>query len=273
MDEQLASPRDNLLYWLFLTVGVVLTLISFLSKAAPWNGLFLNVGATLISTSLLAFLYQHFGGRSLRTYLSDIRQSLTVAQRSFEIGVLNLWRERRLYPREHWGPFTAGATKEVWLLGIAALGYAEDAAFEAVVAAGTKKGCSYRFLILDPNSQYAKQIDQKEGGGGQVQGRISRACVRFQQIVSKHSSNLGKVEFKLYDDIPYVSLVRADQQMLITSYLSYLPGDDLPILHIQNAPNGIFSKYETHFTRLWNDAKQVTANEDSCNLPLAGNES
>jgi hypothetical protein len=261
MEEQHSSVQDAPLYLVLGIFGAFLIALSFVVRVtipdSIWVDLLLNIGATLVSTAGVAFLYQKFGSRELFRQITAMRQSLVMAQRGLELGVLEMWRERRHIPNDMWNKFTADAQNEVWLFGIAELGFAQDPTFHRIVSEGTTRGCRYRFMILDPNSGAAEEIDFKEGGGQQVQGRIRRSLLQFEAMQRQNAGKRGTVEIRVYSDTPRVSIVRSDNELLVTPYMAYLEGKACFTLRVQSVPTGTFAQYVHHFEETWKQARSL----------------
>jgi hypothetical protein len=262
MDNE-GARADKLLYWFFAALGGCMVFASFWIRTSDsesvWVDLLLNVGATLISTAVLAFLYQRFGSENLMRQITQMRNGLIIAERSVEVGLRDMWRERRHIPSQMWNSFTMKAQSEVWLLGVAELGFAEDSAFHDIVSGRTARGCNYRFLLLDPGSPVAEALDQKEGGGRQVQGRIRRALHEFELMRTGNAGKRGQIEIRLYAEPPQVSVVRSDDELLVTPYMMPLNGDSCLTMRVQRVPEGVFYKYIHHFESLWMSAQRHTA--------------
>jgi len=259
-NEHLAGKKDKLLYAFFGVSGAGMVLASFWIRTiypdSVWVDLLLNVGATLISTALLAFLYQRFGSENLIHQIAEMRRSLVIAQRSLELGLRDMWRERRHIPRDMWNTFTESAQSEVWLLAAAGEGFAHDPTFHRIVADGTARGCHYRFLVLDPTSTLAV------GAGQSVQGRIQSAIYQFQLMQEQNAGKRGQVEIRVYTEVPQVSIVRSDNELLVTLYMRPLVGDSCFTLHVENVSDGVFEQYVQHFEETWKSAHEPTVVTD-----------
>jgi hypothetical protein len=266
MEEKHLPAKDTLLYWTFAGFGAALVFLSFYLRTFPqgatWADLSLNVGATLISTAGISFLYQHFGSENLIRQIAEMRRSLIIAQRGLELGIRNMWRERRGIESSYWNTFTAPAQSEVWLLGVAEKGFAEDHTFRVIVSNGTARGCRYRFLLLDPDSAAAAEIDNKEKGAGALQGRIRGALRQFQNIQKENVGKRGSVQVRVYAAVPQVSVVRSDNELLVTPYISPLPGNSCFTMRIQIVDGGIFGHYLEHFETLWEGARELPVAAD-----------
>jgi len=101
----------------------------------------------------------------------------------------------------------------------------------------------------------AAELDRREGGGQQAQGRIRRALSQFQLMQEQNAGKKGSVEVRICTNAPRVSIVRSDNELLVTQYVPPLLGDSSFTFHLQNVPGGIFSQYLQHFEAVWNGAQ------------------
>jgi hypothetical protein len=251
--------KENILLYVFFIVSGTLFIISsftlrLLNIDSIWVDVLLNVGASLISTAGIAYLYQRFGTNSLSHHLELLLRNSSIAQRAMEFGIRDMWRERRHIPNDMWNSFTGSATSEVWLLGMAELGFAEDPKFHDIVSTGATRGCNYRFLLLDPDSDVAKDVDKREGGTGQLQGRIRLSIQKFGEMQAENQKKKGKVELRIHADVPQVSVIRSDDELLVTPYMYYRPGNSSFTLLIRNTSTGIYAHYVKFFNDVWEKA-------------------
>jgi hypothetical protein len=268
MDDDKYQKESPLLYLFFTVCGALLIITSFVVRAQKLNAVWadisvdvlLNVGASLIATAGVAYLYQRFGTNSLSYYLEKLLQNFTITQRAMDLGIKDMWRERRHIPNDMWNTFTGAATSEVWLMGMAELGFAEDPKFQEIVSNGTARGCNYRFLLLDPDSASVSEVDEREGGAGQLQGRIRLSIHKFSEMQVKNQKKKGKVEVRIYTNVPQVSIVRSDDEFLITPYMYYCPGNSSFTLLIHKTPDGISEHYVKFYNEIWKNAVPPTLN-------------
>jgi hypothetical protein len=264
MDNERFQKDNPLLFWFFIIAGILLIISSFLLRSwgidSIWIDVLLNVGASLIATAGIAYLYQRFGTNSLSYYLDQLLRNFSITQRTIELGILDMWRERRHIPNDMWNSFTEKASSEVWLLGMAELGFAEDPRFHKIVAEGAKRGCKFRFLLLDPDSDVVSVVDSREGGGDQLQGRIKRSVNQFRLLQVQNLRAKGKVEIRVHSNVPQVSIIRSDDEFLITPYMFFRPGNSSFTFRLRKTPKGISDHYEKFFEQLWSEAYPPTEN-------------
>ncbi len=258
--------KENILLYLFFIVSGALLIISsfvlrILSIDSIWVDVLLNVGASLISTAGIAYLYQRFGTNSLSHHLDLLLRSSKITQRVMDLGIQEMWRERRHIYSDMWNSFTEAGVSEVWLLGMAEAGFAHDEKFHKIVSNGTDQGCNYRFLLLDPNSQSAGEVDEKERKSG-LPGSIEGSIRQFLDMQKKNQNKKGKVELRIHSSTPQVSIVRSDDHLLVTPYMFYRNGDSSFTLHIHKTRDGIFDHYVEFFEKTWENAQTPKLDSD-----------
>lgn len=161
---------------------------------------------------------------------------------------------RGLIPRPKWNDTIRGCEETLWLYGMAELGYALDDEVPTILREAAGFCCDIRILLLDPEYNRIIDIDADEGSPpGTLSARIRAALARFQEI-SRCCD--GKVQIRVYDAPPNVSLVRGDNKMLVTPYLRFFVGSNSPSLELQYPDSGeMFERYTRHFRRTWDLAK------------------
>ncbi len=119
------------------------------------------------------------------------------------------YADRGLVTREQWNEIIHGATRELWLYGMAEYGYATDGDVPAILARATARGCQVRVLLLSPASPQSATIDRDEGHPpGTLAARAQAALARFA-LMRRKCGPLMRI--RVYDGYPTVSVVRGDQ--------------------------------------------------------------
>jgi hypothetical protein len=258
MDNDKFQKENPLLYLLFVMTGTLFIISSFVLRSLKldsiWLDVLLNVGATLVSTAGISYLYQRFGTNSLSHYLEELLRNFSITQRAMQLGIRDMWRERRHIPNNMWNTFTGTGVKEVWLMGMAEFGFSEDPKFKEIVLNGASRGCNFRFLLMDPNSPTVTEVDNKEGGNKQLHGRIKGALRGFGEMQSLAKSMKGKVELRVHSNVPQVSIIRSDDDLLVTPYMFYRPGNSSFTMHVYKTSEGIFDHYIKFFDDVWENA-------------------
>lgn len=158
---------------------------------------------------------------------------------------------RGLISREQWNGIIRGAADELWLYGMAELGYSSDDAVPGILADAAAGGCRVRILLLDPDCPAASDVDADEGSpAGTLPARIRASLHRFLEM-----SRPG-IEVRTYGTHPTASIVRGDGEMLVTPYLRYTLGSNSPTFGFTagSAPE-MWERYRKHFESMWKNSK------------------
>lgn len=164
------------------------------------------------------------------------------------------YADRGLVTRQQWNAIIRDATRELWLYGMAEYGYATDDAVPRILAHAARRGSRPRILLLNPGSQITEAIDRDEGHpAGTLAARITAALARFRQMRRACGT---RMQIRVYDEYPTVSVVRGDDAMLVTPYLRFFIGSNSPTFEFRadQAPK-MFTRYARHFENTWNLAK------------------
>ena len=164
------------------------------------------------------------------------------------------YADRGLVSREHWNGIIHGASRELWLYGMAEYGYATDGDVPAILARATARGCQVRVLLLNPASPESIAIDRDEGHPpGTLAARTQAALSRFALMRRRCGP---RMRVRVYDGYPTVSVVRGDDTMLVTPYLRFSIGSNSPTFEFRarEAPK-MFTRYTRHFESTWTNAE------------------
>jgi transcriptional regulator with XRE-family HTH domain len=164
------------------------------------------------------------------------------------------YADRGLVTREQWNRIIRGATRELWLYGMAEYGYAIDADVPSILQQATARGCRVRVLLLNPGSAVSAAIDQDEGHPpGTLAARTRAALARFGAMRRRCGPGM---RIRVYDEHPTVSVVRGDDAMLVTPYMRFFIGSNSPTFEFKarEAPK-IFARYTRHFAATWTNAE------------------
>jgi transcriptional regulator with XRE-family HTH domain len=164
------------------------------------------------------------------------------------------YADRGLVTRQQWNTIIRDAAIELWLYGMAEFGYATDDAVPGILARATARGCRVRILLLNPESQITEAIDRGEGHPpGTLAARTTAALARFGQMRQACGT---RMQIRVYDEHPTVSVVRGDDAMLVTPYLRFFIGSNSPTFEFRadQAPK-MFTRYARHFENTWKLAK------------------
>ncbi|HEX3956609.1 MAG TPA: hypothetical protein VHZ03_08250, partial [Trebonia sp.] len=156
--------------------------------------------------------------------------------------------------RDQWNGIIDGASKHIWLYGMAEHNYATDDAVPSILTDAAAAGCDIRVLLLSPDYPRMESIDVDERApGGTLAARIRASLARFSSM----RDEIGpQMQIRTYDTHPSVSIVRGDDHMLVTPYLKYMVGSSCPTLEFtESSAAQMFDRYDRHFQSMWPQAK------------------
>ena len=116
-----------------------------------------------------------------------------------------------------------------------------------------RNGCQIRIAIADPSSEYVRLRDEEEQEPINLVSRIKTSQRAFEPLLGCDAAELRHQDAPLYN-----SIFRFDDEMLVTTHLYATPGNRAPMLHLRRlGPNGMFSRYASHFEGIWADTKPM----------------
>jgi hypothetical protein len=157
---------------------------------------------------------------------------------------------RGLVTRGQWNEIIDSASEIIFLYGMTEFGYASDDDVPGILAGAISRGCQVRILLLDPEYDGAGSIDADEGSPpGTLSARIRASLARFGKMREECGENF---DIRTYGTHPSISVVRADERMIVTPYLGSSTGSNSPTFEFRadSAPK-IFERYERHLDNSW----------------------
>lgn len=169
-----------------------------------------------------------------------------------------VWAGRGLITRQQWNGIITGSREHLWLYGMAEAGYAEDDEVPGILEDAAAAGCEIRVLLLTPAYADIADLDASEGKpAGTLAARIQASMASFAVMRGRCGE---RMQVRAYSAPPSVSVIRGDDEMLITPYLRHFPGDNSPTFGItaSSAPR-MFGQYARHFSFMWDQAREGQA--------------
>lgn len=111
-------------------------------------------------------------------------------------------------------------------------------------------GCDVRIALADPTSQ--RVADRGIEEGMTADGMSARIRNTLHLLSPLRGSSLAEV--RLYDAPMYNTVLRFDDDMLVTPHLFRTPGSEAPLLHLHRRPDGIFDRFVHHVDSVWDTA-------------------
>jgi Domain of unknown function (DUF5919) len=140
------------------------------------------------------------------------------------------------------------------ILVYAALFLAEDASVRKVLAEQARAGVRVRLLLGDPGSPAVAQRGEEEGiGPGAIGAKIRNVLALFLPVL-----RVG-AEIRLHDTVPYNSMYRADDDLLVNAHIHGYVATCAPVLRLRKIAGGSqVATYLDSFGRIWDEATPWT---------------
>ncbi len=269
------SYRLRLLF--FVALGTAAILASLLIQDTYWQDLLSNFAVTFAAVGFIDFLWDILGGEPMEatmrdsfaevnTKLSRINQSMAVVADlvNNQIGLERIWPMRRNWQRD------PNDGSEVWIKRICQAetvdivsntfdGWSKNEDFTSELLKAMNKGTKVRLLIYDPGSEVIDlrskhEKDFRKGGVNTMKIEVRLTLERFAAIRKKLDRNArSNLKIRLTRGYYHLAqIIRADDRMLVTIYLSGQAGSPSPTFQVLGAESKFFKLYEDQFETLWN---------------------
>jgi transcriptional regulator with XRE-family HTH domain len=162
--------------------------------------------------------------------------------------VVAAYAHRADLPAEHWRELMLGARRQIDLLGYALLFLPEaNPRMTDVLSNKAAHGCHIRVALVDPDSPEAAQRDAEERLAGGLLARIRTSLRYFSGL-----RDCDGAEVHLHRTPMYATVLRFDEEMIVTPHLYGRPGYQSPLLRLRHlGAGGIFDTYATHLEDVW----------------------
>jgi hypothetical protein len=162
--------------------------------------------------------------------------------------VVAAYAHRADLPAEHWRELLLGARRQVDLLGYALLYLLEASPrMTEMLRDKAAHGCTIRIALAHPDSPEVAQRDIEEGLDGNLPARIRTALHYFRGL-----EDCPGAEIRLHHTPMYNTLLRFDDDMIVTPHMYGRPDYNSPLLRLRRlGAGGLFDNFATHFEDVW----------------------
>jgi lambda repressor-like predicted transcriptional regulator len=155
-----------------------------------------------------------------------------------------------------WRDLLAQATTRVDLVDLTLADVITDPAAVGLIAERAAGGCEVRILISDPDSVHLTVAEAEQRAGVQLTDppalgwSLERTIGYLQPLLDQPG-----VQIRTYVAERFASIVRGDEEMLVTLPLWGAPPQQRPVIHLhRRQANGVFDRYAHHYDVIWNHA-------------------
>jgi lambda repressor-like predicted transcriptional regulator len=155
-----------------------------------------------------------------------------------------------------WRDLLADATTRVDLMDLTLADVISDRAAVGLIAEKAAGGCQVRILISDPDSVHLTVAEAEQRPDVQltdppaVAWSLQRTIGYLQPLLDQPG-----VQVSTYVAERFASIVRCDEEMLVTLPLWGAPPHLRPVIHLRRRQaNGVFDRYAHHYDAIWDQA-------------------
>jgi transcriptional regulator with XRE-family HTH domain len=155
-----------------------------------------------------------------------------------------------------WRTMLTNATSQIDLLDYTLLDVLRTPGVTDLLAAKAADGCQVRILISAEDSFFIQVLDTERGladlSPAASPTHFEIAVTRgYLEPLLEHPG----VEIREYVANRFNSIVRVDDEMLLTLHLWAAPGSEAPLLHLRRGgEDGLFERFAGHYDALWHQA-------------------
>jgi hypothetical protein len=281
-------------YFFFGSIGVILVLIAVISyqKGSAYSipfQLCLNIGVSILTISIVEYLWKIKGGDPIIKAINRLWKAISCLRDVEESGIDKIYIQRGKVNLDDWINNISTA-KEVDAMGInlATIISKRPQLRKIIIDRAVTKKCKFRILVLDPASPLTSQRAEEEANqvsildhGTLIQrffANIRGSLLTFQKMREEICKTIKKDTADRFYAIRvinksniYCSIIRTDDKMLVTKYLSHLTGTQSPSFELRlpkeqaDSPiegENLFKTFQDEFEEMWKIATDWPVGND-----------
>jgi transcriptional regulator with XRE-family HTH domain len=164
-----------------------------------------------------------------------------------------IYPHRDAVPREVRQRLFGSAKSEIGVLDSSGLFLAEDPSILGALAGRVRAGVRVRICVRDPAAPHVPGNAAAQFTDDALAARARDALARYEPL-----REVSGVEIRLHRDVPYNSIYRADNELLVSQHAYGVPAGRAPVLYLRRAGGGdLVAAYLESFERIWAGALPV----------------
>lgn len=254
---------------LFAAIGVGLLAISSWIDAQVHpmaQSVLFNLGIVTVSVTLLDVLWRLAGGDPLQARFAELSEQVDRLSRTVDvmegakrIGLCRVHDCAGNYgAKQEWLKLMENATRSMDLMGRTLHEWIRAPELDQLLRDKVERdGVTFRWLLMSPDNEHRSQLEEDgEKIGESLSKKIDQVCQRLTAIRSSIAADKqGRLQVKLFTRVPlYCSLLRVDDQYLVTPYLQSVGSRNSPLICIQGDESPWAITYAREFDAIWNTA-------------------
>lgn len=154
-----------------------------------------------------------------------------------------------------WRSLLRSAEEQVDLLGYSLEQVTTAKAITKTLATKAGGGCRIRLCLADPHSDTLMTADALQRPAGRLLARVQGSHQKLLELIGQSG-----IELRTHELAGTHTVLRFDDDLLLTIHLHGTPGFQAPVLHLHREMDfGIFDQLAKHFEDVWDTAVPVGA--------------
>lgn len=170
-------------------------------------------------------------------------------------GVAKVYESRSLLPHDFWRSLLSYPNaKQIDIMGQSLTTLFEDEPSIRILKRQIEAGCEVRILVLSPDQTVAyQQLTEVDRGleGDPLQDKIRRTKEAVKKLRNQLDGNAESLRIRVSPNIMYCSIVRIDDDMVVSNYTSDSEGNTSPTVKLIGRKRPLFSRYASEFETMF----------------------
>ena len=223
------------------------------------SNIFLNLSISVISVTLIELIWRVIGGGPMDQLLQQLSCAVPLLKTFKETGLDSFYSNRKFVPFDEILENIKSA-KQVDMMAISLRkNWTSNPEFLKLVDKKVReKKCKFRFLMMDPDSPLVIQrCSEEEDINKRITTTIRDSLTKLMSVYKKlPKSKKACLEIKTLSKLNmYCSIIRIDEQMIISFYLSAHRGSAAPTIEVWGSNSVLFKKFSEEFEKSLNSGK------------------
>ncbi|MDG6983058.1 MAG: hypothetical protein JRN28_00660 [Nitrososphaerota archaeon] len=240
-------------YLIFLLLGTLLIVFAYVfSGQALLFNVLISLGTVTLAIPMIQILWLIVGGEPAQAIIREMQDTMRLEG----LGLQRFYQTRSDVDfQNEWLNYMKNAS-EVDIL--AHTGYRfqlQEAKFLEMLEEGVKsRKRRYRIVTYsaDPSNIVTQLTGNTEGDLDRLRTLIGLSLSKLDPIIKHDDKKRPHLQVRLLENhFMYFYILRADDKMLVSPYMTHLTGTHAPTFQVTGRRSGLFEIYRKEFERVW----------------------
>lgn len=215
-----------------------------------------DLGMVVVGVTVIESIWRMLGGDPLSKLIDRLLLAIPLLESQQKFGIRQFYANRGEVTIDRWIGYIKNARQVDMAANTLRQNWTSNDAFIKVLEESVrKKRCRFRFLTLCPGSSACVQrAREEEDKVGRLAATINDSLLKLSEVKKKlkesDSNGYLQLRAKKKGNI-YCSIIRIDDKMLVTFYLSNVRGRGAPTWEIHGEQSTLFQKFLHEFEKMW----------------------